>query len=303
VVALATGCRSSFDAQVDMAIARARAEDEHARARYAAERLAEPAWWQGPPIAVPTETSRVFAAGLVGQALCEPTDSAAPREATSTGVATPDAVDVVDVVGPRGRVRVAVHGGAALWSARVAELLGAAGAAVTLAAAPDVPVGAELATVVVAPPHEGAELILAVHTRDDVERARLAIVAACALYDASSALGEGAPLAVLHPAHTARTAPSGSELVVEASASDADLALAVAFGTAAALADARATELERYLIALDGEYQARTLGQAQDELAPLRGDPAEWHRDVRAALRRACLGLAGDEPGLDAPLR
>jgi hypothetical protein len=307
-LALAAGCRSAFDVQVESAIARARAEDEHARARYAAERLAEPAWWQGPPIAVPTETSRVFAAGLVGRALRGGADVAAANVAVSEAVSDGEAAPVaVDVVGPRGRVRVTVHGGEGLARARVAELLVDAGASVALEAVSTpsarAPTDAPIATVVVAPPRAGAALVLALRSRDDVERTWLAIVAACALFDAATAVGAGAPLAVLLPATALPAAPACGEILVEAGPADAELALAVAFGTAAALADARATELERYLIALDGEYQMRTLGQAHDELAPLRVDPAEWHRAVRAALRRACLGLAGDEPGLDAPLR
>ncbi len=294
-------CQSTLDAQVEGAIARARADESHRATTAQAEELARPAWWHGAPIAVPSATSRTFGAWCVHT----------PALASRLG-----APQILIVSGPRGAVRLELERGAFTAADELAAWLSAADTSARVQA--EAGDGALLAVVRVgAPASDGAYLVASGGT-SSVAASAGAVVARCVWLDAANAadVADGASDASAASAGARRStfelALAGDDPLSRAASSAIlvcprdtspeahDFAARAAFAFAMALADARASELDRHLVALDGEYSARLVGEDGARAVPAE-NLAWWHRDVRARLRTLALGGQAANIALEPP--
>jgi hypothetical protein len=221
---------------------------------------------------------------------------------------------VLFVHGPRGHVRLELEAGAFDSQAELAAWLSAADTAARLL--PAAGEGALLALVRVGTATDDGAFHLVSGGTSRVAAAATAVVTRCVWFDAlgasaangvaGSAEGNGLrqssyELELASDDPLARAASSAVLLrPCDDSAAAHDLAARAGLALAIALADARATELGRHLVALDGEYSVRLVGEGG---AP--GVPAEqlawWHRDVRARLRVLALGGGTADMALDPP--
>jgi hypothetical protein len=296
-VALAS-CRSALDVQVEGAIARARVQESHRATTDQAEELARPVWWHGAPIAVPTATSRTIGAWCVHTPALAFTEGAPSRLVVS---------------GPRGDVRLELVGGSFASQAEIAAWLSAAdtSARIRMEASDGAADGADegtgggtgggagagalLAIVTVGSPSGDGAYHLASAGTSAVAASAAAVIARCVWFDAMAATPDDASrssyeLALASDDELAR-ATSGAVLVRPSGdgAAAREFAARAGFAIALALADGRASELDRHLVTLDGDYSARIVGEGGAvAVAPER--LAWWHRDVRARLRALALG-------------
>lgn len=296
-------CQNTLDAQVEGAIARARADEAHRATTTQAEEVARPAWWHGAPIAVPSATSRTIGAWCVH---------------TPALVSTLGAPQVLIVSGPRGAVRLELERGAFAAMDELAAWLSAADTSARVQA--EAGEGALLAVVRIGAPASDGAYLLASGGTSSVAATAAAVVARCVWLDAALAAQTAAAgadsdvgdepvgarrstfeLALASDDPLAREA-SSAVLVRprDASPEAHDFAARAGFALALALADARASELDRHIVALDGEYSARLVGEVFAR-AVSADSLAWWHRDVRARLRALALGSQAASIALEPP--
>jgi hypothetical protein len=150
---------------------------------------------------------------------------------------------------------------------------------------------------------QGVALLVARICAFDAIDARPGTLVVAAREVAAATLGAaGAP--VVEVRYGRRAADAALEVSPDApgeAATDPALeaARSIAFGCAALLADPRAGDLGRYLLSLDATYQSMGAPAASEGGSSARLET--WHREVRAELRRTCLGLERDDAVLDAP--
>lgn len=340
----------AMDRQVAAALAAAQRQDQQRGTRFAAEAIAAPAWLVGGPVAASDRDFRPAARRLAVQ---PQRWLAAADGAASTG-------GIFLVTGPNGRsVRVecdAAHF-AAVDPVGLVDLFGSVAVDVAVhplepsvevgtrsstgvaAAMPNATEGSTIVLTVrlVAPDRTGAlpgtvdlstDLEVSVFGVDRASRGVATLVARTSAYDAGDAQS-GSVVVAVHERTAVGPNDGGAPFVEIRVARDAadragEIARCIAFGCAGLLADPRAGDLGRYLLALDATYEfvagesaaqeeatsgaatvqsaASWLASGRAALAGSGGNELEaWHREVRAELRRVCLGLAHDDAVLDAP--
>ncbi|QDU85528.1 hypothetical protein Pla163_26600 [Planctomycetes bacterium Pla163] len=151
---------------------------------------------------------------------------------------------------------------------------------------------------------QGVALLVARICAFDAIDARPGTLVVAVREEAAGTVGTGgAPVVeVRYPRRSADVAPEALlEVAGETAIDDQhEAACSIAFGCAALLADPRAGDLGRYLLSLDATYQSMGGAAASEGSRSARLEA--WHREVRAELRRICLGLERDDAVLDAPV-